>query len=109
MTAAGRARVKPCAPSATRRACSGLSEITTPAWPEPPTLAVSVESAWSSSRLLRTANMAASMRDFIWSFSSMLRMWFLTVFSLMNSSSAISRLLWPCATWRSTCSSRAVS
>ncbi len=55
-----------------------------------------------SSRLLRTAYIAASMRDFIWSFSSRFRMWFLTVFSLMKRSSAISRLLWPLATCRST-------
>jgi hypothetical protein len=52
----------------------------------------------SSTSLLRTAYMAASIRDFICSFSRMLRMWFLTVFSLMNSSSAISRLLSPRAT-----------
>ena len=31
VTAAGRARVNPWAPSAMRRACNGLSEITTPA------------------------------------------------------------------------------
>src|SRR5687768_227839 len=37
VTAAGRARVKPCAPSAMRRACSGLSEITSPAWRVAPT------------------------------------------------------------------------
>src|SRR5690606_6801754 len=47
----------------------------------------------SSMSLLRTAYMAASMRDFICSFSKMLRMWFLTVFSLMNNSPAMSRLL----------------
>ena len=39
----------------------------------------------------------------------MLRMWFFTVFSEMNSFAAMSRLLRPCATRRSTSISRSVS
>ncbi len=53
--------------------------------------------------------MTASMREWSWSFSRMLRTWFLTVFSVMNSCLAISRLLRPFATSRSTSSSRSVS
>ena len=53
--------------------------------------------------------MTASTREWRWSFSRMLRTWFLTVFSEMVSSPAISRLLMPVAMRRSTCSSRSVS
>src|SRR4026207_1489714 len=52
--------------------------------------------------------MTASMREWSCSFSSRLRTWFLTVFSLMNSCLAISRLFMPLATRRSTSSSRSV-
>ncbi len=50
-----------------------------------------------SSSFSRTAYMTASMRECSWSFSKMLRTWFLTVFSLMNSRLAISRLFRPWA------------
>src|SRR4051812_15677591 len=57
----------------------------------------------------RTAYITASMRECSCSFSRMLRTWFFTVFSLMNSRLAISRLFSPWATSLSTSSSRSVS
>src|SRR6476659_7710385 len=57
----------------------------------------------------RTAYIAASMRECIWSLSRMLRMWLRTVFSEMKSSVAISRLSRPRATSRRMPSSRSVS
>src|ERR671910_102710 len=63
----------------------------------------------SSTSFSRTAYMTASIREWSWSFSSMLRTWFLTVFSLIARRWATSRLLRPLATRRSTSSSRSVS
>src|SRR5262249_46608473 len=57
----------------------------------------------------RTATMTASILEWICSFSRMLRTWFFTVFSEMNSSLAMSRLFIPRATSLSTCISRSVS
>ena len=57
----------------------------------------------------RTAIMTASIREWICSFSRMLRTWFFTVFSEMNSSLAMSRLFMPRATSLRTSISRSVS
>ena len=53
--------------------------------------------------------MTASMRECSCNLSRMFRTWFFTVFSLMNSCLATSRLFRPFATRRSTSSSRSVS
>ena len=58
---------------------------------------------------LLTAIITASILECSCNFSRMLRTWFFTVFSLMNSSLAISRLFIPVATSLSTSSSRSVS
>ena len=57
----------------------------------------------------RRARVAISVRLWTWSFSRMLRRWYLTVFSEMPSSAAISLFRRPAVTRRRTSSSRAVS
>src|SRR5487761_1607730 len=59
--------------------------------------------------LSRRAIITASIREWICSFSRMLRTWFITAFTEMNSSLAMSRLFMPLATSLSTSISRSVS